>query len=84
MTYFFLLSFYAKLEVSNLVNNEPSYRGLKNAGLTVGAAKVTGTDFPKDLEYYLNGGASYGLTFAEFGYSSTHSLPHSELDTICK
>ena len=57
-------------------------RGLNNAGKSVGASKITGTDYPKDLEYFLKGGADYGMTFAEFGYSSTEGLPYNDLEAI--
>jgi hypothetical protein len=57
-------------------------RGLNRTGLVVGAAKVTGTDYPKDGNYYSQGGATYVCTFADFGVSSTSNLPESELDRI--
>lgn len=57
-------------------------RGLEMTGLVVGATKITGTDYPKDLKYFMDSGASFGCTFADFGVSSTYGLPNSELDRI--
>ena len=57
-------------------------RGLNRMGLVVGAAKVTGTDYPKDVKYYEEGGAKHTCTFADFGVSSTYNLPDTELDRI--
>ena len=49
-------------------------RGLTNAGLRVGAAKVTGTGAPGDPLLFADAGAVEVVDFTDFGYPSTYRL----------
>ena len=54
-------------------------RGLANAGLRVGAAKVTGTGAGGDPSFMRDAGASEVLDFVDAGYPSTYRVSHSEI-----
>jgi len=57
-------------------------RGLANAGLKVGAAKLTGTGAGGDNWLMSDAGAELVLDFTDAGYASTHRVPLSELEAI--
>lgn len=57
-------------------------RGLKAAGLSVGAAKVTGTGACGDGFHFTDAGARPVLDFLDFGYTSTYQLGHEEVEQI--
>jgi hypothetical protein len=57
-------------------------RGLVNAGLKVGAAKVTGTGAGGDSWMMMDAGADLVLDFTDAGYASTHRVPLRELQDI--
>ncbi len=59
-------------------------RGLVNAGLSVGAAKVTGTGAGGDLWMFADAGASQVLDFTHAGYASTYRCSHEEVKGIFK
>lgn len=54
-------------------------RGLTQAGLAVGAAKVTGTGAPGDLALMLDAGAVLALDFTDAGHASTFLLEEAAL-----
>lgn len=54
-------------------------RGLKAAGLKVGAAKVTGTGAGGDTWLMRDAGASTVLDFTDAGFASTYKVPLPEL-----
>jgi hypothetical protein len=53
-------------------------RGLAAGGLSVGAAKVTGTGAGCDRWAMVDAGAEMVLDFTDFGYASTYQVPTSE------
>ena len=57
-------------------------RGLANAGLKVGAAKLTGTGAGGDTWLMIDAGAELVLDFTDAGYASTHRVALSELEDI--
>lgn len=57
-------------------------RGLANAGLKVGAAKLTGTGAGGDCWLMNDAGADLVLDFTDAGYASTHRVPLRELEGI--
>ena len=57
-------------------------RGLVNAGMKVGAAKLTGTGSGGDSWLMIDAGAELVLDFTDAGYASTHHVPRSELEAI--
>lgn len=61
-------------------------RGLRDAGRTVGAAKVTGTGAGGDTWFFVDSGATPALDFTLAGHPSTNQLPIGEvvavLDTL--
>ncbi len=57
-------------------------RGLVNAGLRVGAAKLTGTGAGGDRWLMQDAGACKVLDFTDAGHVSTHKLPLAELERI--
>ena len=57
-------------------------RGLVNAGLKVGAVKVTGTGAGGDAWLMIDAGADLVLDFTDAGYASTHRVPLRELEGI--
>jgi len=57
-------------------------KGLVNAGLKVGAAKVTGTGAGGDTWLMIDAGAELVLDFTDAGYASTHRVSHRELEDI--
>ncbi len=57
-------------------------KGLVNAGLKVGAAKLTGTGSGCDTWLMIDAGADLVLDFTDAGYASTHRVPLRELETI--
>ncbi len=57
-------------------------RGLVNAGLKVGAAKLTGTGAGGDVWLMRDAGASVVYDFTNAGYASTHQLSLQELEDI--
>jgi hypothetical protein len=57
-------------------------RGLMNAGLKVGAAKLTGTGAGGDCWLMMDAGAELVLDFTDAGYASTHRVPLRELEAI--
>jgi len=57
-------------------------RGLANAGLKVGAAKLTGTGAGGDTWLMIDAGADLVLDFTDAGYASTHRVALSELEGI--
>jgi hypothetical protein len=57
-------------------------RGLVNAGLKVGAAKLTGTGAGGDTWLMADAGASLVLDFTDAGYASTHHVPLRKLEGI--
>lgn len=58
--------------------------GLQRAGKRVAYVKLTGTSFPKDIDYVLNRGADIGLDFSHFGFPSTFLLDQPDLMRIHK
>lgn len=54
-------------------------RGLRSAGLNVGAAKVTGTGAGGDGFLFADAGADPVLDFVDFGYASTYRLTPDEV-----
>ncbi|WP_255500717.1 DUF1611 domain-containing protein [Caulobacter sp. 17J80-11] len=54
-------------------------RGLKRAGLRVGAAKVTGTGSGGDLWAMVDAGARPAMDFTDLGHASTFKVPEAEL-----
>ncbi|MEO0973407.1 MAG: hypothetical protein AAFX85_09960, partial [Pseudomonadota bacterium] len=54
-------------------------RGLSNAGLRVGAAKVTGTGAGGDPSFMRDAGAAVVLDFVDAGYASTYRLDHKAI-----
>lgn len=59
-------------------------RGLVKAGLTVGAAKVTGTGAGNDPWFMKDAGASIVVDFTDVGFASTYKLPVEDLHLIFK
>ncbi len=59
-------------------------RGLVRAGLTVGAAKVTGTGAGGDIWRMADAGAAPALDFTHAGFASTYRCTTQELTTIFK
>ncbi len=59
-------------------------RGLKQAGLKVGAAKVTGTGSGGDTWLMRDAGADTVLDFVDGGYASTYRLPLDELQGMVR
>jgi hypothetical protein len=57
-------------------------RGLMNAGLKVGAAKLTGTGAGGDCWLMMDAGAELVFDFTDAGYASTHRVPLRELEAI--
>ena len=57
-------------------------RGLANAGLKVGAAKLTGTGAGGDTWLMVDAGADLVLDFTDAGYASTHRVVLGELEGI--
>ncbi|MEN8107706.1 MAG: DUF1611 domain-containing protein [Pseudomonadota bacterium] len=57
-------------------------RGLANAGLKVGAAKLTGTGAGGDVWLMMDAGAELVLDFTDAGFASTHRVPLGELEGI--
>lgn len=57
-------------------------RGLSAAGLSVGAAKVTGTGAGCDRWAMVDAGAAAMLDFTDFGYASTYQVPTAETSQI--
>ncbi len=57
-------------------------KGLVNAGLKVGAAKVTGTGSGGDTWLMTDAGAERVLDFTDAGYASTRHVPLRELEGI--
>lgn len=55
-------------------------RGLVNAGLKVGAAKLTGTGAGGDRWLMTDAGADLVLDFTDAGFASTHRVPIGELE----
>ncbi len=56
--------------------------GLTNAGLKVGAAKVTGTGSGKDTFFMGDAGAKLALDFTDAGFPSTFRLTTAEVEGI--
>ncbi|MEQ1812973.1 MAG: DUF1611 domain-containing protein [Candidatus Nitrotoga sp.] len=56
--------------------------GLKNAGLKVGATKVTGTGSGKDVGFMGDAGARLALDFTDAGFASTFRLTAAEVEGI--
>ena len=59
-------------------------RAFRQAGHTVGAAKITGTGSGGDYWKLLDAGADKVLDFTDAGYVSTHRVPLAELCAIAK
>ena len=59
-------------------------RGLVRAGMSVGAAKVTGTGAGGDMWMFSDAGASQVLDFTHAGYASTYRCSHDEVLEIFK
>lgn len=57
-------------------------RGLANAGLRVGAAKLTGTGSGCDTWLMQDAGAELVLDFTDAGFASTHRVPLDDLERI--
>jgi len=57
-------------------------RGLTNAGLKVGAAKVTGTGSGKDVWFMGDAGARLALDFTDAGFPSTFRATAAEVEGI--
>jgi predicted GTPase len=57
-------------------------RGLVNAGLKVGAAKLTGTGAGGDRWLMIDAGADLVIDFTDAGFASTHRVPLAELERI--
>lgn len=57
-------------------------RGLANAGLRVGAAKLTGTGSGCDTWLMQDAGAERVLDFTDAGFASTHRVPPDTLERI--
>jgi hypothetical protein len=62
--------------VANLI------RGLANAGLNVGAAKVTGTGSPGDPAFFRDAGAAAVLDFTDAGVPSTYRIAPERVERI--
>jgi hypothetical protein len=59
-------------------------RGLRRAGLKVGAAKVTGTGAGGDFWQMTDAGASSVLDFTDAGFASTYRLPVERVEGILR
>ncbi|MCB1950269.1 DUF1611 domain-containing protein [Nitrosomonas sp.] len=59
-------------------------RGLAAAGLKVGAAKITGTGSPRDINFMKDAGAELVLDFIDAGYPSTYQITNSQLESTFK
>lgn len=59
-------------------------RGLALSGITVGAAKVTGTGAPGDLALMLDAGAAVALDFVDAGHGTTFLLEQHALEETFK
>lgn len=57
-------------------------RGLTASGLTVGAAKITGTGAFGDPNLYRDAGAAEVLDFTDAGFATTFGVPLAELERI--
>lgn len=57
-------------------------RGLVNAGLKVGAAKLTGTGSGGDCWLMTDAGADLVLDFTDAGFATTHRVPLKQLEGI--
>ncbi len=57
-------------------------KGLKRTGLSVGAAKITGTGAGNDTWLMHDAGADAVLDFTDAGYNSTFKVPVAELEVI--
>lgn len=57
-------------------------KGLVNANLKVGAAKVTGTGAGGDRWTLVDAGANPALDFTDAGYASTYRVPPSQVESI--
>jgi hypothetical protein len=57
-------------------------RGFHQAGITVGAAKITGTGSPKDTGLMLDAGAHPVFDFTDTGHPSTYFLSESDLSAV--
>jgi hypothetical protein len=55
---------------------------LVNAGLKVGAAKITGTGSPKDVDFMADAGAYPVFDFTDAGHPSTYHLSNEQIETI--
>jgi len=57
-------------------------RGLSEAGMRVGAVKLTGTGSGGDTWFMKDAGAHQVLDFLDAGYASTYQMPLAELDHL--
>ena len=57
-------------------------RGLVASGLSVGAAKITGTGAGCDRWMMVDAGAETVLDFTDFGYASTYQVPTGEIARV--
>lgn len=62
--------------MSHLIN------GLTNAGLKVGAGKITGTGAGNDVSQYYDGGASQSIDFTDFGYATTFQMDFEQIRSL--
>lgn len=56
--------------------------GLSNAGLSVGAGKITGTGAGNDPSHYEDAGANHAVDFTDFGYGSTFRQDFDSLRSL--
>lgn len=59
-------------------------RGLRAAGLRVGAAKITGTGAFGDVHALLDAGAEHVLDFTDAGFASTYGVALPELEAVAR
>lgn len=58
-------------------------KGLRTAGLRVGAAKITGTGAGGDIWLMKDAGANVVLDFTDLGFPSTYCVSPHEIERIC-
>ncbi len=57
-------------------------KGLVNAGFKVGAAKITGTGAPGDMNLMADAGADPVFDFTDAGFSSTYRVPIKDIEGV--
>jgi hypothetical protein len=59
-------------------------RGLRAAGFSVGAAKVTGTGAAGDVSLFADAGAEPVVDFTDFGFASTYRVAEHDLERLLR